>query len=310
MHILLFFIDGLGLGTKDPVTNPLVTAQMPTIRKLLNGQPLTGELGRMATDLAILLPTDAILDVPGMPQSATGQTALFTGINAPALLGTHLHAFPTQRLREVIAEHSVLKQVKQIGGRVTSANAYRPDYLELAAERRWRHAASTLAVLAAGIPLNLSLERLNAGETVYQDLTNNYLQEFGYTVSSITAQQAGINLAKIVMNHHFTLFEYFQTDRAGHKQDRLRAEKILENIDSCLGSLLTSVDLNETMVIVCSDHGNIEDLSVKVHTCNPVPTILIGAGKEFMASRIEAITDITPGIVELMKLSLLTGKDA
>jgi len=310
MHILLFFIDGLGLGINDATTNPLVTAQMPTIRTLLNGRPLTGEWGRVETDLAILIPTDAMLGVPGTPQSATGQTALFTGINAPLLLGTHVHAFPTQRLREVIAEHSVLKQLMQIGGNVTSANAYRPDYLEIMGERRWRQAASTLAVLAADIPLNLSLERLNAGESVYQDLTNEYLQECGYSVSSITAQQAGRNLANIVITHHFTLFEYFLTDRAGHKKDRARAEKILENIDSCLGSLLTSVDLAETLVILCSDHGNIEDLSIKAHTCNPVPTILIGAGKEFMASRIAAITDITPGIVELAKLSLITGKEA
>lgn len=311
MHILLFFIDGLGLGVDDPDFNPLVSAKMPTLRRLLDGRPMTIELGKVLTDLAVLVPTDAILGVPGIPQSATGQTALFTGINAPALLDTHLHAFPTHRLREVIAEHSVLKQIKQMGGKVASANAYRPDYLEAVADRKRKHSASTLAVLAADVHLNLHLEDLNAGKTVYQDLTNTYLQECGYSVNVISPLQAGSNLANIVMNHHFTLFEYFQTDRVGHKQDLKRAQKILEDIDQCLESLLKLINIKETLIIVASDHGNIEDLAKKGHTCNPVPTLLIGAEKEAMAERISAITDVTPAIIELLRRFGVadTGKD-
>ena len=53
-------------------------------------------------------PIDAALGIEGLPQSATGQTALFTGVNAPQLVGMHISAFPTQDLRDTIAKHSFL----------------------------------------------------------------------------------------------------------------------------------------------------------------------------------------------------------
>jgi 2,3-bisphosphoglycerate-independent phosphoglycerate mutase len=299
MHILLFFIDGLGLGENNPAKNPLVTAQMPTIRKLLQGHAMTMEMGGYISEQAILLPTDATLGVDGLPQSATGQTALFTGLNAAKQLGRHLHAFPTKSLQEMLAQHSILKQVKEMGGTAVSANAYTPNYLTLVAQRKRRNSASTLAILAADIPLNMDMEKLRRGLAVYQDLTNHHLQEMGFDINLIQPEQAGENLAGIVKGSHFTLFEYFQTDIAGHKQKR--AEELLENIDRCLGSLLNSLDLKKSLVILTSDHGNIEDLSVKTHTRNPVPTLLIGNAKVIIANRIKAITDITPAIMDLLK---------
>lgn len=302
MHILLFFIDGLGLGENNPAKNPLVTAQMPTIRKLLQGRAMTMEVGRYISEQAILVPTDATLGVDGLPQSATGQTALFTGINAAKCLGRHLHAFPTKSLHEILERHSILKQVKEIGATAISANAYTPDYLELVAQRKRRNSASTLAILAADIPLNTDMANLRRGLAVYQDLTNGSLREMGFDVDLIRPEKAGENLAGIVKGYHFTLFEYFQTDIAGHKQKR--AEEILENVDRCLGSLLNSLDLNRSLVILASDHGNIEDLSVKTHTRNPVPTLLVGNAKEIIAGRVRSITDITPAIITLLKETL------
>ena len=38
MRLLFLFLDGLGLGTDDPATNPLVRADMPRLRALLGGQ--------------------------------------------------------------------------------------------------------------------------------------------------------------------------------------------------------------------------------------------------------------------------------
>lgn len=302
MHILLFFIDGLGLGENSPAKNPLVTAKMPTIRKLLRGHAMTVEMGRYISEQAILLPTDATLGVDGLPQSATGQTALFTGLNAAKRLGRHLHAFPTKSLQEILAQHSILKQVKEMGGTAVSANAYTPNYLALVAQRKRRNSASTLAILAADIPLNTEMAKLRQGLAVYQDLTNHNLREIGFDVDLIRPEQAGEHLAGIVKGSHFTLFEYFQTDIAGHKQQR--AEEMLENIDRCLGSLLNSLDLKRSLVILTSDHGNIEDLSVKTHTRNPVPTLLIGDAKEIIMNRIKSITDISPAIIALLKQKL------
>ncbi|MBI3975273.1 MAG: metalloenzyme, partial [Armatimonadetes bacterium] len=92
MAVLLLFLDGVGLGEEDPQHNPWVRAPTPALRALL-GRPLAGQ-ERIERDGVLLIPTDATLGVPGLPQSATGQTALLTGLNAPALIGRHVTAYP------------------------------------------------------------------------------------------------------------------------------------------------------------------------------------------------------------------------
>ncbi|HWR41151.1 MAG TPA: alkaline phosphatase family protein [Patescibacteria group bacterium] len=300
MPILLLFIDGLGLGPSDPPTNPLLTASMPQIRCWLEGRPLSLPSAPYHGAKTTLLALDACLGIPGLPQSATGQAALFTGVNAPRLLGHHLHAFPTGRLKTLLAEQSLLRSLHQAGKAVTSANAYSPDYFEQVARRKFRHSASTLAVLAAGLPLRQDLAALAAGNAVYQDLTNLHLQERGFAVPLISPEKAGQNLAGIVSVHDFTLFEYFQTDRAGHSRDRQWAETILQQLDAFLGALLASLDLSRILVIVTSDHGNIEDITSKPHTLNPVPCLLLGAAREQAAENLDRIDQVAPMIFRLL----------
>jgi bisphosphoglycerate-independent phosphoglycerate mutase (AlkP superfamily) len=54
-------------------------------------------------------------------------------------------------------------------------------------------------------------------------------------------------------------------------------------------------------VILTSDHGNIEDLSTRSHTLNPVATLAFGAARHHIASRVRSLTDITPSIVEALQ---------
>ncbi|MFZ1754181.1 MAG: hypothetical protein WAU10_10570, partial [Caldilineaceae bacterium] len=70
-RVLFLFLDGVGLGSDDPAVNPLAAAHLPTLRGLIDGQPLTASTGRYANGRAHLIPTDAGLGVPGRPQSAT-----------------------------------------------------------------------------------------------------------------------------------------------------------------------------------------------------------------------------------------------
>ncbi len=90
-RILLLFIDGIGLAPAG-VTNPLSVVDMPAVRALLGG-PLTLEQVQEREGL-VLVPLDATLGVPGLPQSGTGQTALFAGENGAVILGHHVPAFP------------------------------------------------------------------------------------------------------------------------------------------------------------------------------------------------------------------------
>ena len=103
--VILFFIDGLGIGERS-AANPLANIE--------NIEPLAvfeNEYENKIHD-GIVIPTDASLGIEGRPQSASGQTTILTGINAPKLLGKHKQGFPNEKLREIIGQHSIFLQLK------------------------------------------------------------------------------------------------------------------------------------------------------------------------------------------------------
>lgn len=246
----------------------------------------------------MLRPLDACLGVPGLPQSATGQTALLTGQNAPAHIGRHLTAYPTPSLAALLASHGLMGILLRRGIPVALANAYTPAYFEAVTARRLRHGAITLHALQSDVRLR-TVEDLTAGRAVYQDLTNVRAQALGAPVPAITPEDAGRNLAAIVYEHAFTIFEFFQTDFAGHGRID-GAVEIIERLDRFLGSVLAHVDLAETLVILTSDHGNVEDGRTRAHTLNPVPALLVGAGRDVVSERVRAITDVAPACLALV----------
>ncbi|NJN93408.1 MAG: phosphoglyceromutase, partial [Anaerolineales bacterium] len=93
-RVIILFLDGVGLGEAEPEANPFMHAEMPTVRSLLGVSHLTRETAGTVTGQAALLGLDACLGVPGLPQSATGQTTILTGYNAPAVLGEHYGPYP------------------------------------------------------------------------------------------------------------------------------------------------------------------------------------------------------------------------
>ena len=89
MRVLFIFLDGIGLGENDPVINPLARATMPHLNGLLDGRLLIKDSAPFYGEHATLLSIDPKVGVSGLPQSATGQGILVTGINIPAELGYH-----------------------------------------------------------------------------------------------------------------------------------------------------------------------------------------------------------------------------
>lgn len=286
--VLLFFIDGLGIGDRIPA-NPL--------HNLPHAEPLNRFKGESQPAIlnGIVVPTDACLGVEGRPQSASGQTTILTGVNAPASLGYHKQGFPNKALLEIIREHSIFKQLQAAGVRpVTFANAYTSRFFE---ERpRWV-SATTAAVEAAGLSFR-TVDDLKRGQAVFQDFTNRMLIERGEEVNEVAAEEAAALLGAIVADNRFTLYEYFITDKVGHAQDMDSAREILTRLALFIRELLTRVDLDLTTVLLTSDHGNIEDLSIRNHTTNLVPTFVWGNKREQFANKIKNLSDITPAIVE------------
>lgn len=301
MSVLMIFIDGVGLGDDDPTRNPLATTPMPVVNTLLGGGRLVssgaGESGLLyASDDVRLLSVDAGLGVPGLPQSATGQTTLLSGVNASQALGRHLSGLPTVTLVDILRQHSLFKRLREAGLRATFANPFTDDYFAAVKAGRWRHSATTTAVLGAGLPVRM-LDDLHARRAIFHDVTGEGLRKRGHDVPLISPEEAGRRLASLTTEHDFTLFEHFLTDFAGHAQDWDEARRLLTMLDAMLGAALAELDLKRTTVLVISDHGNLEDLSVKTHTLNPVPGLLIGAGGERLARDIRSLVDVTPAIV-------------
>ena len=290
MSVLLFFIDGLGIGSRGPF-NPL--------DGLENVQPLAIFRDEETATICdgIVVPTDASLGIEGRPQSASGQTTILTGVNAPARLGYHKQGFPNSAMLDIIRDHSVFLQLTRAGVQpITFANTYTSKFFD---ERpRWV-SATTAAVEAAGLPFRQVADN-QAGRAVFHDFTNQTLIERGEDVVTRTPEEAAGVLANIVSENHFTLYEYFITDKVGHAQDTAAARTVLQKLAAMIRALLEGIDLHHTSVILTSDHGNIEDLSTRNHTLNQVPTIVWGADKELIAQRIKSLADITPAIVETL----------
>ncbi|HET6862721.1 MAG TPA: hypothetical protein VFH91_06725 [Pyrinomonadaceae bacterium] len=288
--VLLFFIDGLGIGKRGPF-NPLDNLEDSGPLAIFQNEP-----AHVLLD-GIVVPTDASLGVEGRPQSASGQTTILTGVNAPQLLGYHKQGFPNQALLKVIQENSIFKQLREAGvSPITFANAYTERFF---VERpRWV-SATTAAIEAADLTFR-NVADLLRGEAVFMDFTNKILIERGEQVTERTPAEAAQVLADITAINRFTLYEYFITDKVGHAQDMEKAKVVLQQLACFIRELLARIDLTRTTVILTSDHGNIEDLSVRNHTLHKVPTIIWGAERESVAVRIQSLVDITPAIVALL----------
>ena len=295
--VIFVFLDGVGMGPADD-SNPFWLAPMPTLRALLGGPLVQGrEVERPGL---LLRAIDACLGVEGLPQSATGQTALFTGVNAAKAVGRHLAAYPDGSLKATLDEHNILKRALERGHRATFANAYTPHYFRLVEKGKRRHSATTLSVLAAGLPFR-SLADLERGQAVYWDITNRYLVEhLGLPLPIVEPELAGRRLARLARQYDLVLFESFLPDLIGHRQNLEEALEVLDILDRFLAGLLEEKESSATLV-VSSDHGNLEDLRTKVHTTNPVPLLVVGPGaKAFRRAR--AITDVAEGIMQTLEM--------
>jgi 2,3-bisphosphoglycerate-independent phosphoglycerate mutase len=291
--VLFLFVDGLGIGPADPSINPLLAARLPHLESLVGSIDMGRWREGVHTGRASLVPLDATLGVAGLPQSATGQTALFTGVNAAKLVGRHKEGRPNRLLKSVLYKHGLIPVLRRAGLRATFANAYTtasiPRYVAGEAPM-----SCTSAMTYYGEGGFRSSEMFNRGEAVYFDLTGRYARRRGDDVMLMTPARAGEALARIALAHDFTLYEYFLTDFAGHRQNTRRAVRYLEDVDAALGAVLNYYDLERYLLMLTSDHGNVEDLSTRSHTKNPVPLLAAGAGHDEFASSCDDLMDVAP----------------
>jgi hypothetical protein len=300
-RVVVLFLDGVGLGLDDPLVNPLAAAELPVLTDMLGGRRLAAGHGRIDAGGATMIPTDAGLGVPGRPQSATGQTALLTGRNAPLLLSGHYGPRPNAALRAMLEGPTLFTELLAQGRSVAFANAYPQGYFDAVARGKRLHGAIPHAVQAAGLLLRTA-EDLLAGQALSVDLTNAaWRNGLGYPDLPLwTPAEAGGVLARLSAGHDLVFFDNWATDVAGHRGDMAASVRILEEIDAFLGGLLQAVNLEQTLVAIISDHGNIEDLRARGHTENLVPTVLIGPGRQQAGQAISDLTHVKDAILNII----------
>ncbi|HDS03807.1 MAG TPA: hypothetical protein ENN72_08915 [Firmicutes bacterium] len=299
--IIFLFVDGLGIGKRDE-SNPFYVGSFPFFEKVF----------RQNTSYV-----DAVMSVEGLPQSATGQTSLFTGYNAARLLGHHKEGFPGSRLKDLIKKESLFKKLADQGYRPTFSNAYLIDDMEALNRQRFLSVTSLMAMTVE--KKVRGLRQLAKGEAVFHDITNQSLADgsvpgprqeallarFGNhvdrylinAVPEISPEKSARNLFEIARDHHFTLFEFFLTDKAGHEGDMEGAFAVLKRLEIFTETLLGLMNTGRQTLILTSDHGNIENLSVPTHTYNPVPLLIAGRGERYLKG-ITSLYEITPSLVE------------
>ncbi|NJN15065.1 MAG: metalloenzyme [Oscillochloris sp.] len=284
MAIIFVFLDGVGLAPAGP-NNPFTTVPMLRLQQLLGG-PLSLEHVQQRAGL-LLQPIDAALGVAGAPQSGTGHVALLAGVNAPAMHGRHQPNFPPTALRPLLAERSVLRRARAAGHAVAFANVFTPGYWQAIASRRVRRSASVIAAEGAGVRLR-TLDDFAAGRALSWDITGAMLQLRGEgpDLAPVAPEEAGAWLAAFAHEHELVFFESFMTDLAGH--GRLGVAGIGETllrVDGMIGGVLDTLRSTDTLLIT-SDHGNLEDTSIKGHTEAAVPLLAVGpAAAHFAAVR-------------------------
>ena len=291
-YVHLFFLDGVGLGGDDPAVNPFITANLPRLTGLL-GEDWYLTRQPLITERASLVPTDANLGMPLKPQSATGQATILTGRNVPELVGEHYGPKPNPAVQAVIGEGTLFQEVVDAGGQAALITPYPQGYFDAVARGKRLLSAVPLAAVEAGLSL-MTADDLRNGRAVSPGFTGQgWHDHLGYTdIPLLTLDEAGRHIARIATRYQFSFFEHWPSDRAGHRGSLADAAAHLEMIDAVLGGLLAAWDDQNGLLILTSDHGNIEEKDQRQHTRNPVPTLLVGAGHAELAAQIVDLRDI------------------
>ncbi|MBK6647271.1 MAG: hypothetical protein IPG44_16250 [Anaerolineales bacterium] len=305
MKILFLFLDGIGLGEDNPEINPFVRANMPYLESLLGGKKITKSAAPFESDVATLKAIDPSLGVKGLPQSATGQAVLLTGINIPAELGYHYGPKPNPEVAQYLNGHTIFSKTLNAGKKTALLNAYPPRYFDGIDSGKRLYSSIPLALTNAGVPL-FTEKDYYAGNALSADFTGEGWRTFlGFKDAPLfDPESAGSNLANLASQYDFSFFEYWASDYAGHKQDMPWAVKQLEILDGVLKGLLSKSDCQSDLLLITSDHGNMEDLGTRKHTSANVPLLLFGDKKNRdVFSNVLDLAGIAPAIFNLLKLN-------
>ena len=285
--IIFVFIDGIGFGKKDLIYNPF-TKYGRDFFSVLGGKTSFDPPG-------VMIPVDAHMGLySSPPQSGTGQAALFTGHNTISLMHRHMAGFPPYSLRPYLKNDSIIKKFIQNNYKASVINTYTSKFMELMEKPRSERfmSASTLMQIGSGQRLLTMEDHLN-GKSLFMDITNWFLRkELGYNIPELNPVEAGRRLVNIARDYNIVVYEYFFSDKYGHEGLDHDVSFIVNHMESLLTGIWEEIDPENELVVISSDHGNFEDLSIPVHTHNKIPALLYGKGDNGASDHLREIYDI------------------
>ncbi len=304
MHILLIFLDGVGLGTDDPQVNPFITARLDALHTLSNGKRWLHTTGNQHSTRAAFIPTDPRMGITGRPQSGTGQATIVTGRNIPALIGEHYGPKPNAPIRALLEQDNLFKQVIAHDLTAGILEAYPPQWHDGVTSGKNLPSSYQYAAIEAGVHLPTA-EDLRRGEAISGDWTGaGWREQLGFAdMPLLTPYEAGERIVALSRDYDFAFCPHWLTDVIGHRGTLEDAVKSLETFNAVMQGVLDTWQDDEGLIIITSDHGNMEEIGNRKHTENDVPTVVIGRESPRFAEGIYTLADIAPRIIkELTKM--------
>ncbi|NWF90973.1 MAG: alkaline phosphatase family protein [Ignavibacteriaceae bacterium] len=295
----MIFIDGVGIGKEDYQNNPFFKFGFKTFEKFLGAIP-SNINPQLKSNNCILFPVDACMGVEGLPQSGTGQTSIFCGVNAPELIGMHFGPYPYSALLPVIRDKNIFKSFLDRKLKVTFANAYPRVFFDYIKSGKKRLSVTTLMCQMNKMRLRKAND-VRKGTALTAEITNErWNQKLGYKLPLLSPEKAADRLLKISSKNNFTLYEYFLTDHIGHGRYSDEFELFFRTLDRFLYQVLNKINHETTTLIVCSDHGNLEDISIKSHTLNPALMIAAGRKSDSIFNKTKSLSQIKNSVLDLI----------
>lgn len=321
-RLLFIFLDGVGIG--DCVdSNPFFAAQAAFLpfyttnnreQRLPDGTPIKA--------------IDATLGVDGIPQSATGQTSLFTGENIPAMLNGHKGSYPDKTMRQIIKEKNLLSRLRNKNLNARYINAYpfhaqlfTQPHVDIHEDGSFHFSEEFPPLFKKRISVTTCMSIVNRltpfdendiidENALFQDYSNLSLihgleeaQKSGKlndlippSLPVFSPEKAAEILFKASQKFDFLLYEYFQTDIFGHRNTFSERVRLVRQLDLLLGRLISLMDKERDTLLITSDHGNLEDGAVPTHTRNPVPLVVWGNQGHELRESIHNLVDVTPAL--------------
>ncbi len=327
-RMIFVFLDGVGIGKCCP-SNPVYTARARFLPFYSDGDDIRLPGGTPVKAI------DATLGVEGIPQSATGQTSLYSGINMPKELGEHKGSYPNRAMRKVLKKHNILSQLLKQGVKAGFINAYpyfshffSHGHIDIDDEGvfhfshefphlfKRRISATTCMMIAAG-QQPFTEQDIIAEKCIYQDYSNGSLKMTPeeakkklrhlpsvtpVNIPEFSPERAAEILFKVSRDYEFLIYEYFQTDIYAHRHCLTERVQLLKDLDRFMGRLFSLLDPKQDTLLLTSDHGNIEDGTSLAHTRNPVPLITLGKGAQELRHRITDLTHVVPALKHFFQL--------